>query len=393
MRLLFFSEQFHPDCRGGAGRIAGDVCHALHQRGHRIDAICPAPIDSAQSIEIAPGFRVHNFPVANGPGGKRIRDGYAGRILHEAWDYLQSRVPLHEIDLIHDNGGFFRDLFPVQLRVLEALPQVPFVLQFQIQWRPLIAVETGTDANAEALSQQQAQLARRAQRILFLSRAERDEGIGTLGLGGDIPIEILPNAIPMARFDGLETFVPLYERPGAPVIALAGRLSSPSKGMDLALKALESLVDRHDFEVRLIGHRPETADIPPRLAARTRGTGWLDPRGVAEALHGAAAFLMPSRYEPFGILALEAHAVYTPVVAMGAGGLLDIIEAEETGLLVDPARPVEDLARQTARLLTDDDLREDLAIAAHARLLAHFTLPRVVDRCEAIYRELVPGLG
>ncbi len=386
MRLLFFSESFHPAERGGAGRAAADVCRELHRRGHTIDVLCPSAALNIERHELGPGFVLHNLPAGDGPLSKQIIYSYSPRMAAEALDYVRAQVPLEALDVIHDDGGFFHALFTLEMPLLDAAPNAKSLIQYQIQYRPLLATESHIPPTAQQLIDKQRALAQRANMTAFLSRAELAEGAATFGLPTDRPAHIVPNALPMERYAGLGEFVPLWEMPAPPRIALAGRLSSPMKGLDLALRALAEIASKHAFDVLLIGHQPQPSEIPPALQGRVHGTGWLDARGVAEALHGCAAFLMPSRYEPFGLLALEAHAVMCPVVAMDTGGLRDIIIDGETGLLCDPNNAVEDLARHAAALLRDNDLREDLAHAAHARLLAHYTVPTICDQLEALYR-------
>lgn len=386
MRLLFFSESFHPAERGGAGRAAADVCRELHQRGHVIDVLSPSAALQIERHELAPGFVAHNLPAGDGPLSKQIIYSYSPRMAAEALEYVRAQVPLDAVDVIHDNGGFFHALFTLEMPLLDAAPNAKSLIQYQIQYRPLLATESHIPPTAQQLIDKQGALARRADMTAFLSRAELEEGTATFSLPPDRGAHIVPNALPMARYAGLSEFVPLWEMPSPPRIALAGRLSSPMKGLDLAMRALAEIAPRHAFDVLLIGHQPQPSDIPPPLHGRVHGTGWLDARGVAEALHGCAAFLMPSRYEPFGLLALEAHAVMCPVVAMETGGLRDIILSGETGLLCAPETAVEDLARHTATLLRDNDLREDLAHAAYARLLEHYTVPTVCDLLEKLYQ-------
>lgn len=387
MRLLFFSESFHPLERGGAGRVVADVCRELHRRGHVIDVLSPSSALSIERYELAPGFTTYNLPAGDGPLAKQIIYSYTPKMAAETLDYLRAQIPLDAVDIVHDNGGFFHALDTIEMPLLDAATRARTIVQYQIQYRPLLATETHIPPAAQTLIDKQAALAKRCDLVAFLSEAEKDEGISAFGLAKDDQrLRIVPNAIPLERYAGLENFIPLWDMKGPPRIALAGRLNSPQKGLDIALRALAGIAPQHRFEVVLIGHKPQPHEIPAALQGRIHATGWLDARGVAEALHGCAAFLMPSRYEPFGLLALEAHAVMCPVVAANTGGLREIIIDQETGLHCAPGRLGEDLARHTISLLRDNDLREDLAHAAHARLTKHYTIPTLCDQLEALYQ-------
>lgn len=385
MHLLYLTEIFYPYCRGGAGRVAGDLIFELAIRGHRIDVVCPVP--DAQITRHTPheNVQIIGLPVANLPAGKRIDAPYSPRMVKAVWRYLAQAIDFSKVDLFHDNGGFFRDLFPVEMELREATKGKPFVAQFQIQWRPLMEVERQDRSKIPPLLEQQRQLAAMADRVLFLSEDEEQEGREHLQVAPD-KIVRMPNAIPLDRFAVFDR----RKKPmnGVPVIALAGRLETRSKGLDLALEALECLAPDYDFEVRLIGHQLGPEAIPADLDGRVSGTGWLDGAGVAEALHGADIFIMPSRYEPFGLLALEAQAVGAPVIAMATGGLREIIVPGETGLLVSPDNAVNDIEAHTVRLLEKPEERQELAEAAFARLEEEYTIPHIADRMLDLYASL-----
>jgi len=222
--------------------------------------------------------------------------------------------------------------------------------------------------------------------VLFLSEDEAAEGRAALE-PDPARVRHLPNAIPLERFAAFDP----EDKPAqaTPRIALAGRLETRSKGLDLAFEALASLAEDYAFDVHLIGHEPSPEAIPPALAGRVTGTGWLDSAGVARALHEASLFIMPSRYEPFGLLALEAHAVGTPVIAMATGGLREIIVPGVTGLLAAPDNAVSDIRAGVQGLLDAPASGRALAEAALARLETHYTIPVVADRLEALYAELL----
>jgi glycosyltransferase involved in cell wall biosynthesis len=118
----------------------------------------------------------------------------------------------------------------------------------------------------------------------------------------------------------------------------------------------------------------------------------------------AAIFVCPSVYEPFGIINLEAMACETPVVASAVGGIPEVVEHGETGLLVPPEAisPTEvepqhpeqysrDLAAAINVLLDDPDLREMMAARARARVEREFSWTNIARQTLEFYQELVAG--
>jgi D-inositol-3-phosphate glycosyltransferase len=101
----------------------------------------------------------------------------------------------------------------------------------------------------------------------------------------------------------------------------------------------------------------------------------------------AEMVVMPSDYESFGMVALEAMACGTPVIASDVGGLAFLVQHGRTGYRV-PARDPAALAAKIARLLTDEGLRRRIGQRA-ACWAESYAWPRVADRIEALYAELM----
>jgi glycosyltransferase involved in cell wall biosynthesis len=102
------------------------------------------------------------------------------------------------------------------------------------------------------------------------------------------------------------------------------------------------------------------------LERRVQFAGAQPPSVVAKLQAGALCALLASREEPFGIAAVEAMAVGTPVIATNVGGLRTIVTHDESGLVV----PMDDepaLAAALTRLTSDAELRQRLGRAAAAR--------------------------
>lgn len=145
------------------------------------------------------------------------------------------------------------------------------------------------------------------------------------------------------------------------------------KGFDLLLRAFAQIAPAH-HEVGLViagfgnaldSLRVQAADLG--LVDRVHFTGSLNRGEVTAVMAGAEAFVMPSRVEPFGIVALEAWRAKVPVVVTSRGGTPEFVEDGRTGLIVDPYDTAE-LARSLDILLSDSELRFRLADAGQQRL-------------------------
>jgi D-inositol-3-phosphate glycosyltransferase len=226
----------------------------------------------------------------------------------------------------------------------------------------------------------------------------RDEA-GLLGsLYGADPdrIEVLPPGVDHRLFtpgDRVEARNRLGH-PGRRVLLFVGRIQ-PLKGLDLAVQALAEIDDAVLWAVG----GPSGADGPAELERVKRLAADL---GVAERLQilpprphheladyyrAADVCLVPSRTESFGLVALEAAACGTPVVAASVGGLRSIVVDGETGLLVEGRDPLE-WATAVALLLDDHELAESMGARAAARS-GHWSWGMTAARLRRLCSDLV----
>ena len=186
------------------------------------------------------------------------------------------------------------------------------------------------------------------------------------------------------------TFRPVYDQPDAgdesrDGLLFVGRLVSV-KGGDLTIEALRRLRERGvKTTLTICGDGPERDALERQakeadLENAITFAGWTEPNELAAHYRHAEGLLVPSRYEPFGIVALEAIASGCPVVAAETGGLPEAVG--NCGLLVPPD-DVSALADATERAL-QSDVRHDLRSAMPAHVDRHR-----IDRIATDYLHLL----
>ncbi len=177
--------------------------------------------------------------------------------------------------------------------------------------------------------------------------------------------------------------------PGAPRLLAMGRLHR-NKGFDVALRALALLPGAH---LSIAGEGPERAALETLarelgVADRVTFLGWR--RDVGALLAACDVFVCSSRHEPLGNIVLEAWSAARPVVAAAAQGPSELIEENETGILVPP-EDAEALAKAVGVLLADPQRAARLAQSGRAAFERDFAEAAVVARWRAFLAAVAPA--
>lgn len=178
------------------------------------------------------------------------------------------------------------------------------------------------------------------------------------------------------------------------VVLFVGRMDRV-KGLDGLIRAVALLKDRPSLKLVVVGGSKQEAEMG-------RSTALADSLGLDVSFRGAVpqealptyynaadVLVVPSHYESFGLVAVEALACGKPVIASMVGGLPTVIRDEENGLLV-PWRCPEAFAERIERVLDDPSLRATLTANARPSVL-RYTWEAVADRVATLYQELAPA--
>jgi starch synthase len=247
-----------------------------------------------------------------------------------------------------------------------------------------------------------------ADAVIAVSEGSRRDILACYPAIDERRVQVVYNGIDTAQYApnrGTDVLERLGVDPDRPSIVFVGRITR-QKGVPLLLRAA---VDFNPAaQLVLCAGAPDTPEIGAevaagveRLQAQRDGIIWIDqmlPKtDVIQLLSRATVFVCPSIYEPLGIVNLEAMACEAAVVASATGGIVEVVNDGETGLLVpleqapgsiDPVDPdafAAAFAERVNRLMTDPELAAKMGRAGRRRAIEHFGWPAIAEETVAIY--------
>jgi glycosyltransferase involved in cell wall biosynthesis len=233
----------------------------------------------------------------------------------------------------------------------------------------------------------------RADRIIALTRSER-ELLKQYCPGVDDRVRIVGNGIEDVGIAPR----PTSER-GMATVLFTGRFVE-RKGIRELIDAIGIVLDQAPTTRFILagGHRNCTGSemeswlLPPTLhsyRSRIHFTGWLTPTQMAAWYRKTDILVVPSWYEPFGMVVIEGMLHGLAVAASAVGGPGEILEHNRTGLLFHP-RNAAALGQAILTLVKEPDRRVRIAVAGAKEVRKKWLWPRIVEKMQNVYSELVP---
>ncbi len=243
-----------------------------------------------------------------------------------------------------------------------------------------------------------------ADRVVATSPHELEDMRSTLSEKGEV--EIIPCGTKTETF-GLVSREEARKRLDIPqdqkMIIYVGRFD-PRKGLETLVRAVNRPeVRQHDFHLYIVGgSHSDQKDQAERdrienlvhsldIADYVTFTGQLDHSKLPTYYSASDVCVIPSHYEPFGLVAIEAMASGIPVVASAVGGLRFTVDPEETGLLA-PARDDHAFSECIDRVLSQPDMRDRMGNAGKQSVHDNFSWDGVTDQLSDLYQRLLLDL-
>jgi D-inositol-3-phosphate glycosyltransferase len=389
---------------GGMNVYVRDLTRELGRRGLRVDVFTRSQDEHQPHVkeELGYGNRVIHIPAGpEVPLPKEILYQHVPEFVGGVREFARAN-DLH-YDVIHAHYW----LSGVAARSLRETWHTPFALMFHTLGHMKNRIAQSEAEREGALRVQvETELMAQADRLIAATPAETAQMQWLYGADVSRAVVIPPGV-------DVNLFYPrpahrAKERIGVDpdriLLLFVGRIE-PLKGLETLLRALAVLKERgvcqcSQLALSIIGGDPEkdaaTRNAEMERIKALRGQlglegmvtflGKQDQDTLPDYYAAADAVVMPSHYESFGMVALEAMACGTPVIASEVGGLAFLVRDGETGFHV-PDRDPEALADRICDIITDPLLRAKLGGQA-AEYARGYCWPLIADKIIAVYREL-----
>lgn len=233
-------------------------------------------------------------------------------------------------------------------------------------------------------------LAKFTDRFIAYTEIEVEEHLH-YGIGKREQFVAIPYGLDLSCFcDKLNNVSGKSPKNRSPIIGSVGRLVT-SKGYQYLIEAMALVKQQFpDIKLFVVGGGP----LKNELESSVKKLGLTDniqflgvKDDIPQFLSSIDIFVLPTLYESFGIVLIEAHACKKPVVVSDVGSISAVIKDRETGLLVPPRNP-HAIAEAIIRLLRDEELYKKLCEAGFESVKRNYRIEKTMEKIEELYDSL-----
>jgi starch synthase len=390
VRIGIVTREWPPDVYGGAG------VHVEHL------------VAALRSLPAGPAVDVHCFggerPDAVGHPVPANLQGANGALQAVGVD-VEIAAQLAGVDLVHSHT-WYANTAGLLASLVHGTPHVVTAHSLEPR-RPWKADQLGGGYRLSSWVERTAYLA--ADAVIAVSNGMKADVLDAYPALDPAKVHVVGNGVDADAYrpiDDPDVVRSLGVDPDRPFALFVGRITR-QKGVMHLLAAAEQLPP----EVGLVlcagaadtpAERQQVADAVAALQERRDGVIWIEamlPREqLVPLITAATVFVVPSVYEPLGIVNLEAAACGTAVVASAVGGIPEVVDDGKTGLLVpydpdDPATFQSTLAERITELALDPARAAAMGAAGRERVLAEFGWPAIAQQTLEVYSAVLGARG
>ncbi|MCM3617823.1 glycosyltransferase family 4 protein [Sutcliffiella horikoshii] len=379
--IVMLSWEFPPAVMGGLGKHVWELSKQLAHAGHQVLVVTPhtlgaPPVETVEGVKV---FRAREVSC--------FYDDFhlfAAQTNMKLVEQVRILINRYNMDLIHAHDW----LVGFAARHLKAVTAIPVISTIH-------ALENGRSNLSEPMQQRTNQweglLINDSDVLIVCSDYMKKEV--TRKTKNNKAIHIIPNGVHISPNKNESLMEFFTKKSYSHLFLYMGRLV-PEKGVDtLIAAARETLETYPDCLFIIAGKGPLLPELKGEvcrlgLEKRVLFIGFLNEAEKATMLQLADMMIVPSLYEPFGIVAIEGMAAGKPVIAARTGGMAYIIEHGKTGLLFSPGNSTE-LSEKITLLLENPEWRIKFGRNAMDEVKRKYSWEDVREQTEAVYRSSV----
>lgn len=400
MKALFFTREFPPYVYGGAGvhveYLAAELAKLIH-----VDVRCFGDQDSQNDT-----LNVKGFPFEDGVF--KNADDKLKSVFKTLSTSLHMNTDAIDADVVHCHT-WYAHFAGIISKLCYGTPLVITTHSLE-PLRPWKREQLGRGYDASSWVERTA--IEMADALIAVSEETKEDVLKHFNVDED-KVKVIYNGINLQEYVVTNETSTLDEYgidKTKPYVLFVGRITR-QKGIIHLVNAIK-YIDA-DTQIVLCAGAPDTPEIGKEMedavneVKKTRDNiiwidKMLDKKEVIQLYSHADVFCCPSIYEPFGIINIEAMACNTAVVASAVGGIKEVVVQNETGILVPleqqdaaPFEPVNpdkfsrDLANGINTVISNDELRNTMAVNGRKRVEEHFDWVAIAKQVEALYKSLI----
>jgi glycogen synthase len=385
LTVMFLTWEFPPRVIGGISPHVFNLSKSLVKRGLKVHVVtCDFP--GAPAHETLDGVEVYRVDSYKNPAPD-----------FATWVFLMNlnmqkeaaaiAAKLHDkIDVFHAHDWLVATA-GIGLKHVFRKPLLVTMHSTEIGRRD--GIHTSTE---RMIAETEAWLTYEAWKVICCSQYMVSHVKWAFGLPDD-KLVMVPNGVNMqtyaeVRKQDLKGFRTAFALPEEKLVLFVGRLVY-EKGAHVLINSIPKIVDKVNAKFVIVGsgYMKEQLSTIVRsmgLEHKVLFTGFMDEESLLKLQCCADVSVVPSMFEPFGIVALEAMAAKSPVVVSDTGGLSEIVEHDVTGVKVYPNN-IESLAWGITKVLTDDKYANSLKENAYRRIQERYDWDKIALQTERIY--------
>lgn len=397
MRVMMLSWDFPPRTTGGTAAHVAGLSEGLSRAGHEVVVITiaakPAELEAKQPESIRVIRTLVDLPWLP-PSDLIARTASANHAATKVGARLTGDLAGWTPDIVHGHDwrlGWAADS-------LASRYNVPFVLTMHGTERVRHGGQLPPGAPTD-ISSIEWWLAFQADRMITPTRFMVEQLVTGFELSEDHVVHI-PNGIDPELWGPAPTDddgAGPVAADGAPLVVSWGQVKY-EKGFQVLARAMHGLRGRIP-EVRSViaGRGTYLPELQTQIDVEGVSDiialpGFLRDNELRNLVHRANCVVIPSLYEPFGIVALEALAAGAPLIVADTGGLAELIAGTDAGLTFEPGNP-DDLADKIEQVLTDNDLAATLRVNARDLVARKYAWDAIATATAAVYTKVERGPG